>query len=322
VIDQLLLASPRGFCAGVDRAIEIVRLALDAYGPPVYVYHEIVHNPYVVGELRSRGAVFVDALAEAPEGARLIYSAHGVSPALRAEAAARRLQVIDATCPLVTKVHLEAVRFARQGYTILLIGHKGHDEVVGTMGETPDHILLVSDLDEARTVAPADPDRVAVLTQTTLSVDDTASIIAVLRQRFPALVFPPKDDICYATQNRQAAVKQLAARAEVVLVLGGANSSNSQRLREVAEHAGARAYQVNDIGEVDPAWLAGGVTVGITSGASTPEFLVDQAVAHLREQGAAAAVSVDVVEERVHFALPRELAALKAAQTPAAAPWT
>jgi len=311
VVQELVLASPRGFCAGVDRAIEIVRLALEAYGPPIYVFHEIVHNPYVVRELRDRGAVFVNELAEAPEGARTVYSAHGVSPSVRAEAAARRLQVIDATCPLVTKVHLEAVRFAHDGYGIVLIGHRGHDEVIGTMGETPGCILLVSNVEDARTVAPPDPNRVAVLTQTTLSVDDTQAIIEVLRERFPTLVFPPKDDICYATQNRQTAVKELARQTGVVLVLGGSNSSNSQRLREVAEQVGAAAYLVNDIASVDPGWLNGVTRVGITSGASTPEFLVEQAVAHFRALGIEAVVSLATVEERVHFSLPTELARVR-----------
>lgn len=308
MVQELVLASPRGFCAGVDRAIEIVRLALEAYGPPVYVFHEIVHNPYVVRELREMGAVFVNELSEAPEGARTVYSAHGVSPAVRAEAAARRLQVIDATCPLVTKVHLEAVRFARDGYTVILVGHRGHDEVIGTMGETPDHILLVSDVNDARTVSPPDPNRVAVLTQTTLSVDDTQAIIEALRERFPHLTFPPKDDICYATQNRQIAVKELAGQVDVVLVLGGSNSSNSQRLREVAETVGASAFLVNDIQSADPAWFHNARRVGITSGASTPEFLVEQAVAHFRELGIETVVSLTTAEERVHFALPRGLA--------------
>lgn len=307
---RVILASPRGFCAGVERAIEIVRLALEAYGAPVYVFHEIVHNPYVVRELRDKGAVFVPDLADVPEGGRTIYSAHGVSPAVRQQAADRRLQVVDATCPLVTKVHLEAVRFAKDGYWILLIGHKGHDEVTGTMGEVPQRILLVSDEAEAEAIQVPDPDRVAVLTQTTLSVDDTQAIIGVLRRRFPALKFPAKDDICYATQNRQTSVKELAQAADVVLVLGASNSSNSQRLREVAEQAGVPAYLVNDHTEIRPEWLAGATTVGITSGASTPDFLVQEAVERLRELGATEVEHMTVVEEGIHFALPKELVAL------------
>jgi 4-hydroxy-3-methylbut-2-enyl diphosphate reductase len=308
-LSKVILASPRGFCAGVDRAIAIVRLALEAYGPPVYVYHEIVHNPYVVRELRDKGAVFVLDLADVPEGARTIYSAHGVSPEVRQQAADRRLQVVDATCPLVTKVHLEAVRFAGEGKWILLIGHKGHDEVIGTMGEVPDRIILVSDVDEAAVVDVPDPERVAVLTQTTLSVDDTQAIIGVLRQRFPALHFPSKDDICYATQNRQTSVKELAQQSDLVLVLGASNSSNSQRLREVAFQAGVPAYLINDHMEIDPEWLAGVSVVGITSGASTPDFLVQETVDTLRAYGNPVVEPMTIVEEGVHFALPRELTA-------------
>lgn len=308
---RVLLASPRGFCAGVDRAIEIVRLALEAYGPPVYVYHEIVHNPYVVRELRDKGAVFVLDLDEVPEGSRTIYSAHGVSPVVRQQAADRHLQVVDATCPLVTKVHLEAIRFAAQGFWILLIGHKGHDEVTGTMGEVPQRILLVSDVEEAERIAVPDPAKVAVLTQTTLSVDDTEAIIAVLRRRYPQITFPPKDDICYATQNRQTSVKALAKEADLVLVMGASNSSNSQRLREVAEQVGVPAYLINDHTEIDAAWLDGVTTVGVTSGASTPDFLVQETVQHLQSLGATELEQMTLVEEGVHFALPRELAVLR-----------
>jgi len=310
-LHRVLLASPRGFCAGVDRAIEIVRLALEAYGPPVYVYHEIVHNPYVVRELRDKGAVFVLDLADVPEGARTIYSAHGVSPAIRQQAAERHLQLVDATCPLVTKVHLEAVRFANEGYWILLIGHKGHDEVTGTMGEAPHRMLLVSDVEEAEQVEVPETDRLAVLTQTTLSVDDTEAIIVVLRRRFPGIVFPTKDDICYATQNRQTSVKALAQQTDLVLVLGASNSSNSQRLREVAEQAGVLAHLINDHTEIQPEWLVGVGTVGVTSGASTPDFLVQETVAHLRALGATEVEQMTLVEEGVHFALPRELAVLR-----------
>lgn len=307
MLKRIFLASPRGFCAGVDRAIEIVRTALERYGPPLYVYHEIVHNPYVVAELRQKGAVFVDALDEVPAGARAIYSAHGVSPEIRDAAASRALRIIDATCPLVTKVHNEALRFAQAGDHILLVGHKGHDEVVGTMGETPSHVSLVSDIEEAQTVDVPDPSRVALLTQTTLSVDDTRGIIEVLQQRFPALHFPAKDDICYATQNRQLAVKELAEHAELVIVLGGSNSSNSQRLREVAEQFGVDAHLVNNVAEVQPAWLEGVESVGITSGASTPEFLVEEAVTYFQSLGASEVCLLETVQERVHFALPKDL---------------
>ena len=307
---RVVLASPRGFCAGVDRAIEIVRLALERYGPPVYVYHEIVHNPYVVGELREKGAVFVNDLADVPPGARTIYSAHGVSPEIREQACGRELQVIDATCPLVTKVHLEALRFAKDGYFNILIGHKGHDEVVGTMGEVPpDHVALVSDIEEAAAVQPPDTSKVAVLTQTTLSVDDTRDIVAELERRFPRVVLPAKDDICYATQNRQAAVKELAAQAQLVLVLGASNSSNSQRLEDVARVCGAASYLINDVRDVREEWLEGVEAVGVTSGASTPEFLVDQVVEFFKARGASEVSVLHTVDERVHFALPRELEA-------------
>ena len=307
-ISRVLLASPRGFCAGVDRAIEIVRLTLERFGPPVYVFHEIVHNPYVVGELREKGAVFVNDLSEVPAGARTIYSAHGVSPEVRGEAGERQLQVIDATCPLVTKVHLEAMRFAGNGFFNILIGHKGHDEVIGTMGEVPaGQIALVSDLADAEHIEPPDPAKVAVLTQTTLSVDDTRDIVAALERRFPAVSLPAKDDICYATQNRQAAVKALAAEAELVLVLGASNSSNSQRLYEVARGCGSAAYLINDVRDIQQEWLEGVDTVGITSGASTPEFLVGQVVDYFRRRDPVTVDFLQTVEERVHFSLPREL---------------
>ena len=307
VLKRVLLASPRGFCAGVDRAIEIVRLALETYGPPVYVFHEIVHNPYVVQELRDKGAVFVNDLSEVPQGSRTVYSAHGISPAVRAAAQEHALQVIDATCPLVTKVHLEAVRFAQDGYFSILVGHKDHDEVVGTMGEVPGHITLVSNVAEAEAVQVPDARQVALLTQTTLSVDDTREIMDVLRRRFPALTFPPKEDICYATQNRQSAVKELAAQSDLVLVLGASNSSNSQRLCEVALLSGVPAYLINDIDDLRPEWLKGVKTVGITSGASTPEFLVQRAVDYFRALGAEEVRLLSTVEERVHFVLPKEL---------------
>jgi len=307
-LNRVLLASPRGFCAGVDRAIEIVRLALERFGPPAYVFHEIVHNPYVVGELREKGAIFVNDLSEVPPGALTIYSAHGVSPAIREQATRLELRVIDATCPLVTKVHLEAVRFAKDGYFNILIGHRGHDEVVGTMGEvSPEGVALVSDVAEAKEIRPPDPTRVAVLTQTTLSVDDTREIVSVLEARFPTVALPAKDDICYATQNRQAAVKELAARAQLVLILGASNSSNSQRLCEVAQGCGAAAHLINDVGDIRQEWLAGVETVGVSSGASTPEFLVAQVVDHFKKGGVSEISVLHTVEERVHFALPREV---------------
>ena len=252
---RLLLARPRGFCAGVDRAVEVVNQALDLFEGPIYVRKQIVHNRHVIESFCSRGVIFVDELSEVPDGALVIFSAHGVSPAVRTQAAARRLQVIDATCPLVTKVHLEAVRFRSEGRSILLVGHKGHEEVVGTMGEVPGHIQLVGSAEEAARVEVRDPERVAVLTQTTLGVDDANAIIDVLRRRFPKLVTPSSGDICYATQNRQTSVKSLAKQAGVVLVLGSDNSSNSQRLREVAEDSGARAFLIDDASEIDPAWL-------------------------------------------------------------------
>lgn len=310
---RVLLASPRGFCAGVERAIEIVDLALDVYGPPVYVRKEIVHNRFVVEDLKQRGAVFVEELTEVPAGAVAVFSAHGVSPAVRAEAAARGLRAIDATCPLVTKVHLEVIRFLREGHELLLVGHAGHDEVAGTMGEAPGRILLVTSVADARNVAVADPARVMVLTQTTLSMDDTASIMAVLRERFPALQLPPSDDICYATRNRQQAVKALAARAGVILVVGAQNSSNSIRLVEVARDAGARAHLVNHVGEVDWSWVEGREAVGVTAGASAPERIVRELVNTLVRRYGGTVEEVLTVPETVHFLIPPELeAALRA----------
>jgi 4-hydroxy-3-methylbut-2-enyl diphosphate reductase len=303
----LILAKPRGFCAGVDRAIEVVNLALQRYGGPVYVRKEIVHNVHVVNELRTKGAVFVDELDEVPDGATVIFSAHGVSPDVRQRAALRGLNVIDATCPLVTKVHHEAVRYAREGRPIVLVGHEGHDEVVGTMGHAPDFIHLISSADEAAALQLSDPDRVAVITQTTLSLDDTALVTDVLRQRFPAVKTPAKDDICYATQNRQLAVKALARRASVILVIGSKNSSNSNRLAEVAQAQGARAYLIDDISQIDPAWLEGVQRLGITAGASAPEYLVDEVVQFFRAQGVTAIEEVEAVTEEVSFALPPEL---------------
>ncbi len=306
-VKRLLLAKPRGFCAGVDRAIDVVNLALELYPGPVYVRKEIVHNVHVVNDLRAKGAIFVDELDEVPDGATVIFSAHGVSPDVRARAAARGLNVIDATCPLVTKVHHEAVRFAREGRPIVLVGHQGHDEVVGTMGHAPEHIQLIGSAEEAEALRVADPDRVAVITQTTLSLDDTSAVVDVLRRRFPRIEAPTRDDICYATQNRQVAVKALARRAPVILVIGSKNSSNSNRLAEVAQAAGARAYLIDDISQIDAAWLRGVECLGITAGASAPEHLVDEVVRFFRAQGATEIEEIQAVTEEVSFALPPEL---------------
>jgi 4-hydroxy-3-methylbut-2-enyl diphosphate reductase len=304
---RILLAGPRGFCAGVDRAIEIVELALEMYGPPVFVRHEIVHNRHVVDSLREKGACFVDDLGEVPRGSRLVFSAHGVSPAVRAEAKERDLHTIDATCPLVTKVHLEALRYARRGYEIVLVGHRGHVEVEGTLGQAPDRIQLVQTVEDAEHVEVSEPGRVGVLTQTTLSVDDTREILEVLRRRFPEIRTPSKDDICYATQNRQNAVKEIARRSDLVLVVGAPTSSNSNRLVEVARTAGARAELVEDATDVEPRWLAGVQCVGVTAGASAPEELVDGLIARLRELGCGELDEVRIVDEHVTFSLPPEL---------------
>jgi 4-hydroxy-3-methylbut-2-enyl diphosphate reductase len=293
----------------VIRAVEIVRLALERLGPPVYVRKEIVHNRHVVDELRSEGAIFVDELGEAPAGSTVVFSAHGVSPAVRAEAAARGMTIIDATCPLVMKVHLEAVRYARNGYTVVLVGHREHDEVMGTLGEAPDAIqVIASAADVDRVVAP-DPMRVAYLTQTTLSVDDTAEVVARLRGRFPDLVGPPEHDICYATQNRQNALKVVAGRVQVVLVVGSPNSSNSNRLVEVAARAGTRAHLIETVDDLDPAWLSGCTRIGVTAGASTPDRLVTAVIDHLRSRGDSTVEEVTIVDEGVRFTLPRELQA-------------
>ena len=305
-IAEILLAGPRGFCAGVERAIDIVELALSVCRPPVYVRREIVHNRHVVESLRAKGAVFVDELDEVPDDATVIFSAHGISPAVRDDARRRGLRVIDATCPLVTKVHLEAVRYAREGYTIVLIGHEDHDEVIGTLGEAPERIVVIDSARAVERLEVPNPDKIAYLTQTTLSVDDTRDVIEALRRKFPRIVGPSRDDICYATQNRQAAVKRLAGDVDVLLVIGAANSSNANRLVEVSRMAGTRAQLINDVNDIKPEWLAGARRVGITAGASTPEVLVSEAVERLRGQGVAVR-EVHVVEEDVRFALPQEL---------------
>ena len=305
---RVLLARPRGYCAGVDRAVQAVEVALELYGAPVYVRKQIVHNTHVVAGLEKRGAVFVEETDEVPEGAVVVFSAHGVAPQVRVDAEKRNLRTIDATCPLVTKVHNEARRFAAQGYDILLIGHEGHEEVVGTTGEAPAHIRLVDGPGESAKTEVRDPAKVAWLSQTTLSVDETQETVAALRKRFPLLVDPPSDDICYATQNRQAAVKQIAGESDVVLVVGSRNSSNSVRLVEVARDAGAGAsYLVEDAGAIQPEWLADAGTVGLTSGASVPEDLVDGVLARLAESGFTEVQDVEAVPERMQFALPHEL---------------
>jgi 4-hydroxy-3-methylbut-2-enyl diphosphate reductase len=306
-IERVILAAPRGFCAGVDRAIDIVNIALELYGTPVYVRKEIVHNAHVVQELRGRGAVFVDELDEVPDGGRVIFSAHGIAPAVRSQAAAKGLRVIDATCPLVTKVHLEALKFAREGRCIILVGHAGHDEVIGTMGHAPGEMVLVGSVEEAEQVQVPDPQRVAVITQTTLSIDDTMEIVSVLKRRFPKAVFPPKDDICYATQNRQMAVKEMAGSVDLLLVIGSPNSSNSMRLVEVAQAVGVRAYLIDDVSEIDPRWLEGVRTVGITAGASAPEHLVQETVAFFQPMGVSRVEELDGIREDVVFALPPEI---------------
>ena len=305
---RVLLAKPRGYCAGVDRAVQTVEKALERYGAPVYVRKQIVHNSHVVRALEQRGAVFVDEAADIPEGAIVVFSAHGVAPEVREQAAQRGLRTIDATCPLVTKVHNEARRFAAQGYDILLIGHDGHEEVVGTTGEAPEHIHLVDGPAGSADVKIRDPVKVAWLSQTTLSVDETNETVAALRERFPNLLDPPSDDICYATQNRQAAVKQIAAEADLVIVVGSPNSSNSVRLVEVALDAGAgAAYLVDDATAVDPAWLEAVTTIGVTSGASVPEDLVTGLLDRLAASGFSDVVEVEAVPERMAFALPHEL---------------
>jgi 4-hydroxy-3-methylbut-2-enyl diphosphate reductase len=305
--EKLFLAAPRGYCAGVDRAVETVERALDLYGPPVYVRKEIVHNKHVVEELRGRGAIFVDQETEVPEGQTVVFSAHGVAPSVHRNADARGLKTIDATCPLVTKVHVEAKKFAAQGYTVVLIGHAGHEEVEGTMGEAPEDIVLIETEDDVDALEVDDPERVAFISQTTLSVDETNAIIARLREKFPSIQAPRTDDICYATTNRQMAVRQMARECDLVLVIGSRNSSNSNRLVEVARDHGAESHLIDNESQVREEWLAGKRVVGITSGASAPEELVQRLVRFFRDRGTSRVEEFDVVSEDVRFMLPKEI---------------
>ena len=304
---EILLARPRGFCAGVERAIAIVESALEKYGAPVYVKHAIVHNRHVVERLQERGAVFVEELRDVPQGARAIFSAHGVSPAVRKEAQGRGLEVVDATCPLVTKVHMEARRFAGEGRTIFLIGHREHVEVAGTLGEAPEQMVVIGTVEEAEQASAPDPSKVSFLTQTTLSLDDTRAIVETLRRRFPALKGPGKEDICYATQNRQNAVQALAKEADVILVVGSQHSSNSNRLAEVARARGVPAYLVESCGQVEPAWLAGARCIGVTAGASAPEDIIQELVGHLAQSHGARVRELEAPPEAVFFPLPAQL---------------
>src|SRR2546428_6764968 len=307
---MLLRVRPRGFCAGVVRAVDIVELALEAYGPPVYVHHEIVHNRYVVDQLRQRGAIFVDTLEEVPIGAVLVFSAHGVPPTVRDVAETRSLRVIDATCPLVTKVHLEALRFAREKRTIILIGHRDHQEIVGTSGEAPEQTIVVDSVEAVDRLQVDDPDKLAFLTQTTLSLYDTQEIVARLRQKFPNIVGPASDDICYATQNRQEAVEQVAKDVDLILVVGSPNSSNSNRLVEVAQRSGVKAQLIDSAKDIDVKWLEGVSRVGLTAGASAPEVLVEQVSERLAEFGFTDQRDLDLIREDVRFTLPPELATI------------
>ena len=313
--EKLLLAAPRGYCAGVDRAVQTVERALDIYGPPVYVRKEIVHNKHVVEQLRERGAVFVDQETEVPEGETVVFSAHGVAPSVHANADQRELRTIDATCPLVTKVHVEAKKFAAQGYTIVMVGHAGHEEVEGTMGEAPESIVLVETIEDVENLEVPDPDRVAHISQTTLSVDETRSIIAALREKFPNITGPRTDDICYATTNRQAAVRQMAAECDLVLVIGSQNSSNSNRLVEVAREYGADSHLIDNEAQVKEEWLEGKRVVGISSGASAPEELVQRLVEFFRARGTGDISEFEVVQEDVRFMLPKEIRKALAGQS-------
>jgi 4-hydroxy-3-methylbut-2-enyl diphosphate reductase len=304
---KIFLLKPRGFCAGVVRAIDVVKIALDLYGPPVYVRKEIVHNKHVVDELRSAGAIFVEELDEIPVGARAIFSAHGVAPSVRRQAKERKLEVIDATCPLVTKVHLEAVKFAREGYSIVLIGHKDHDEVIGTLGEVPQGSYLVETVEDVDRLTLPEPTRVRFLTQTTLGLDETRDIIGRLKERFPQIQGPPAQDICYATENRQMAVKGISGAIDLLLVVGSQNSSNSKRLVEVGDGFGVRSYLVNDCGDVEAVWLDGVKNVGVTAGASAPEHLVQELIEFLQVHGFRQMEEIEMVDEDVRFSLPAEL---------------
>jgi 4-hydroxy-3-methylbut-2-enyl diphosphate reductase len=310
----LVRVRPRGFCAGVVRAVDIVELALEAYGNPVYVHHEIVHNRYVVDQLRRRGAIFVETIEEVPVGSVLVFSAHGVPPKVRVEAKERQLRVVDATCPLVTKVHLEALKFAREGRTLILIGHRDHQEIVGTSGEAPDRTIIVGNVEEVDQLVVPDPAKLAFLTQTTLSLYDTQEIVARLRQKFPAIVGPASDDICYATQNRQEAVEALTHEVELILVVGSANSSNSNRLVEVAIRAGVASRLIEDANDIDASWLDGVKTLGLTAGASAPEILVEQVSQRLSSFGFTNHRDLDLIREDVRFTLPPELAARQGAR--------
>ena len=308
---EILLANPRGFCAGVERAIAIVERALEQYGPPIYVRHEIVHNSFVVGDLRKKGAIFVDELTEVPTGAMVIFSAHGVAKAVEKEAAARGLKVFDATCPLVTKVHVEVAKMLKAGRELVMIGHRGHPEAEGTMGQAERGMHLIETVADAERLEVRDPDQLAYVTQTTLSVDDAAAIVEVLKRRFPAIVGPKKDDICYATQNRQDAVKFLVPHCDVVIVVGSPNSSNSNRLREVAENLGTPAYMVDNAGQIERAWIKGKPRIGVTAGASAPESLVREVVARLESFGAGSVRQLTGVEENVVFPMPKGLGAAR-----------
>jgi 4-hydroxy-3-methylbut-2-enyl diphosphate reductase len=312
---KIILLRPRGFCAGVVRAIDVVKIALDLYGAPIYVRKEIVHNKHVVDQLRAAGAIFVEELDEVPAGARVIFSAHGVSPTVRKDAVERELQVIDATCPLVTKVHLEAMKFARKGFSIVLIGHKDHDEVIGTLGEAPEATVLVSNVEDVDQLTVRDPEKVSFITQTTLSLDETKDIVTRLRERFPKIQGPAAQDICYATENRQLAVKAVAPMCQLLLVVGSQNSSNSRRLVEVCQKEGVESYLIDDLAEVRPEWLKNADTVAVTAGASAPENLVEELIASLRGQGYGELEEVEIKEEDVRFNLPSELSRTVQLQT-------
>jgi 4-hydroxy-3-methylbut-2-enyl diphosphate reductase len=313
---RILLLKPRGFCAGVVRAVDIVEIALDTFGAPIYVRKEIVHNSYVVNDLAGKGAIFVNELDEVPSGARVIYSAHGVSPAVREAAKARGLKVVDATCPLVTKVHVEAIKFAKQGYSLVLVGHRDHEEVEGTQGEAPDVTQVVSTIEEVAALVVPDPNKVAYLTQTTLSLDEAGYMIEALKKKFPNIVGPHAQDICYATENRQTAVKTVAHGADLVLVVGSRNSSNSNRLVEVSENLGTHSFLIDKAEDIQPQWLQGVDTVAITAGASAPEILVQEVVAYLQEKGYGSVEEVEVMPENVRFGLPPEIVQAIAAAPP------